>query len=128
MEERADGGEARVATANGVAPRALEVVEKAEDERGVEVGEGERGRGFAPRGLDEPQEKTEGVAVARDGARAGVALGPQALDEELLQHGSEARCRGDGRRHGWPPSPRWTKCSNRAAVGRSKPGVAVRYQ
>jgi hypothetical protein len=116
-EERADGSQARVAGAHGVAAVALEVVEEGADERRVEVREVEpRGRRARPLG-GEPQEEPPGVAVGGDGLRAGLPLPDEPLGEERLEGRGE---RAHGR------SPRWR--SRRPPARASSSGAADRYQ
>jgi hypothetical protein len=101
----------------------LEVVEKGEDMRGVEVAQAQGG-GLGARGLaQEHEQQSERVAIGGDGLRAGFLVCKQVLGEERLQERSEQG--GDGY-HDSPASPanRSKRC---AAMARNR-GVAVRYQ
>src|SRR3954453_16642898 len=116
-EERADGGEARVAGAHAVAAFLLEVVQEAADERGVEVGQVELTGLFAGAVLRVAQHQPPGVTVGGDGIGAGMGLVDQPLGEERFQGRGEVA-------HEPAPMPR----SRRSAARASSSGTAERYQ
>lgn len=116
-EQRVDGGESPVARADAVAPVFFEVVEERDDQRGVEVGDVERGRCLGCSGGGETEEESEGAAVGGDRVRRRVALCDQPVSEERLQH------RGEGG-HGLPASC-WPR---RAAASCISSGTELKYQ
>jgi hypothetical protein len=93
------------------------VVEERADERGVQVGEIQRGGSLAQPLVGEGQQKPKRVAVGADGVIAGLALPDESVGEERLQGG------GEGGHHSTDPirPKRWaTSCISS--------GVPVRYQ
>ncbi|MNL73748.1 hypothetical protein D3C87_1992520 [compost metagenome] len=69
--------------------RRLQFVEEGEDQRCIDVIQGERRGRLAQPPLHEPQQQTEGIAVRSDRVRAGLALLHQPLREEALQQPGE---------------------------------------
>jgi len=57
-----------------VPPVFLHVVEKAANERGIQIPDGQSYRRFLERLLRKRKEQTESIAVAGDGVRTGTAL------------------------------------------------------
>ena len=84
-EQRADRREPSVAGPHAVSPLVFEMLEKASDERGVEM------IGFELRGRDapllgrEPNQHPHSVAVGSDRVRAGLALLHKAIGKERLK-------------------------------------------
>ncbi len=115
-EQRLDGGETLVAGPDGVVTLRFEVIEKASDDRRVEVADVETRRWSpcAVGGVVEQQ--TPGVAVRGDGLRAGVAFPDEPVGEERLQ----------GRRERGHDRAWW--CSRRSAAAAMSSGAALRYQ
>ena len=93
LEERAQRGKPRIATARAILALALEVIEEIQHELGVEVDELQAGWGLAGLLLGELQQETEGIAVGRDSARAHGAVVGEMLGEEAL-HKHRKRRRG----------------------------------
>ena len=120
--ERANGGQTRIAGLNAVGAVLFEVIEERQDHGSIEVVQGER-LGFPSTVLIEKREQqAEGIAVGADGLGAGGLLLHEMVDEER----TEQRADGGTGGHGAPfPS---TNASKRAAAGSSTASVAVRYQ
>ncbi len=93
LQERADRRQAGVAASYAALPLALEMIEKGEDQRGVEIGERELGRCLTGSRLRKLQEQPERVAVSRDRVRAHRSVLPQVLGEEALEQHREGRGR-----------------------------------
>jgi hypothetical protein len=90
-KEGVQRGQPRVAGACLVAPTAFQIIEKARDQRGIEIGEADcRGRLLQPQ-LHEREQQPKGVAVGGDGMRAGLPLLHQTLGEERLEQVSDGR-------------------------------------
>jgi hypothetical protein len=85
LEEGANGGQAKVATAAAIVSMFLQLIEKGSDERGIEIFQGELAWHFFQLSLCEEQEQTEGITVGSDGMRTGMALSHQAICEEGLE-------------------------------------------
>jgi len=77
-------GQSCVSAADRVVAVALEMVEKSEHDRRVQVGKGKRRQRAWAAILKVPEQKSEGVAVAGDRARTGIPLSCQSLTEEVL--------------------------------------------
>jgi hypothetical protein len=121
----ADRGEAEIAGTGAVAPFLLQVVEKREHGRGIEVLNRQSGGGAPDAPLHEAEEDLEGVAVAGDRLRAGAALGDHPLVEKVPEQGGKGELGG---RH-WALSwLRHANCSNRCDVTAISSGTAERYQ
>jgi hypothetical protein len=117
-EHGADGGEAGVAGAGGVAAFAFEVVEEVADQRGIQVGDVELSGLLACARGGEGQEQPPGVAVGGDGLAAGVPLPREPVGEEGLQ-----RRRDQGHDRAADHTVSW-----RAAASASNSGAADKYQ
>ena len=76
-----------------VASITLQVIKKGEEDGRVEVGQRQRRDRLPCAALHVAQEKAKRVAVARDRARTGVALGEQVLAEEVLEELSKRESR-----------------------------------
>jgi hypothetical protein len=92
-EERADGGEPRIARPCGVAPVVFEVVKEGRDEGCVYVCEEQVARRFAKAFFGEAEEKPEGIAVRGDGLGTRLPLALKAFEEERFE---QRRQRGHG--------------------------------
>jgi hypothetical protein len=114
-EHRVDRGEAGVAGPDAVAAVVFEVVQERGDDRRVEVGELQPGRGLAGPLCREGEQQLPRVAVGGGGVAAGALLPGQPFGEECFEGGGEGG-------HGCPP---W---SSRDAARASSSGVPVRYQ
>ena len=89
-EQRVDRGQAGVAGAHSVAALGFQVSQERPDQRGVQVGEVQlAGLGVRVRSAGEAQQQPEGVAVAGDGVRAGLALADEPVGEKRLQGGRQ---------------------------------------
>lgn len=127
--EGSQRGETSVAAADAVMPVALQVLEEREEDWRVQLGQRQRREWLLGMILHVTQQQTKCVAIAGDGARAGVALCEQVLAEEVLEELGE-RQRGRGRRHRAPSGGVLgsTSAAKRSAACASKSGEAVRYQ
>ncbi len=85
LQERSQRRQARIAAAHRIVPRLLQMIEKAEDQLRVEIGQGEDGRCLADLGFGEPQQQTEGVPVCGDGTRTDGSVLSQMFDEKPLK-------------------------------------------
>lgn len=99
-----------------------QALEEGEDAIGVQRGDRQRGRLDARLPMDELQQQTERIAIARDRLHAQTFLCHQILCEEDL----EQRPDEDRRRHEAPPS--WPGASTRLAAVCRSAGVPVTYQ
>jgi hypothetical protein len=116
-EQRVDGGEAVVASADAVVAVAFEVVQERCNGRGVEVADVELA-GLLVGAVDgEAEQESEGVPIGGDRVAAGAALAEEPVGEERLQGGGEHCHRGA------PNRP-----SRRAAASSMSSGAADRYQ
>ena len=108
-----------------VAADGLEVVEKVQHGRCVQVVQRQGSRWLAGALFEVAEQQLERVAVALDGACAGAALRDQTPEEEVLHELVEADPR---RSHGAPAGSRPAKASNRSATMLISSGTADRYQ
>ena len=96
-KEGMDRGQSQVAASNAQAATGLELLQERNDQRGVDLLEGQaRGRPSETL-MREDQELSEGVAIGADGVRTCLALLHQALGKEAFQQGREAGCAGHDR-------------------------------
>src|SRR5271166_2024628 len=107
LQKGAKRREAGVAATRTVTPDLFQMVEKAQDQLRVEVGQGQPGGCLADLRLGEAEQQSEGVAVGGDGARTDSPLIAQMLDEKALKQEGKGRDRL-GIRHDDPlrPAPR----------------------
>ncbi len=85
MEERANGGQARVAGVDAVAARALQLFQIRQDHIAVEGFEGERAGLLAGLLRGKESQQPRGVPVRRDCGWCGVALLGEPLVKERLE-------------------------------------------
>jgi len=89
----------------------LQAVEEGEHAIGIERGDGQRDRFDAGLPMDELQQQSERIAIARDRLETETFLRHKILREEHLQQRSH-----EDRRHHWAP-PSWPSASTSSAVG-----------
>ena len=119
-KEGVDCGESQIAASNTQLAAGFKLFQEPGDQRGVDLLEVQAGRRPIETLLRERQELTERVPIGTDGVGARLALLHQALSEEALQQGSEARCATHDR-----PSQRR---SSRRMASPINSGEASRYQ
>ena len=107
--ERLDGRQPSVTATPGVAAGLLEMSEKGQDERRIEVLEVEVGRGDLQPVRREGEEKLERVGIAVDGVRTHTPIDGEALSEP----GGDMRRDGD---HGAPPRSRASQASAMSVI------------
>ena len=117
-KQRPDRGRAHVAGPGAVMPLGFEVVQELRDRDGVQVVPVELGGHLPGPLVHEGEQQPQGVAVGRDGLRAGLALLEEPVGEERLQ-------RGRDQRHDRAASQ--AVCC-RVAASASSSGAADRYQ
>jgi hypothetical protein len=81
-EEGVNRGEPHVAASGAVAAVLLQVIEEGSEERRIQIVEGQIGRRLSQSLLCVVQEQTKGIAVARNGVCAGLALSHEPIGEE----------------------------------------------
>jgi hypothetical protein len=113
-----DGRESRITGAGRAPPLGFDVFKEREDQRHVELLEGDLRRPDAEAPSGETNQELEGIGVCLAGVRACLALARQVLAEKGAELGGE-------RRHACAPCNRNSPAS---ATARSKTGVASRYQ
>lgn len=107
LQEGSKRRQTGVAAARAVVPVLLQMIEKAEDQSGVEIDQCQCNRRLADPGFSEAEQQSERVAIGGDGAWADGSLAAQVLDEEALEQGGKRR-RRDRISHGDPPR-RWPR-------------------
>ena len=118
-EEGVNRRQPSVAAACAVAPFLLQVIEKGDQEWGIDLSEPELRWLLLQPPLGELQEQAERVAVTGDGVGADAPLADQPTREEPLEQPGE---------RGLTPHGRSPFRSRRSVARRSNSGTAVRYQ
>ncbi|ESX63778.1 hypothetical protein X759_33615 [Mesorhizobium sp. LSHC420B00] len=91
LKERAKCRQAGVVSMGAVAPLLLQVIEEAQDQLRIEVGQGRPGGRLSNRRLGEVKQQSEGIAVGGDGARTDGSLIAQMLDGKAFQQDGECQ-------------------------------------
>jgi hypothetical protein len=92
FEEYPDRGKPGISAPDTICSITLEVIQKAQDQIGIEVGQGHVRRGFPNPLLSKGQQELERVPVGRDRAGAHRSLLAKMIHEEALQQGWEGGC------------------------------------
>ena len=90
-EQRTDRRQAQVPGPGAIAPLVLEVVQECRDRGGVQVVPVELGGHLSGALVHEGEQQAQGVAVRRDGLRAGPTLLDEPVGEECLQRWRDQR-------------------------------------
>src|SRR5579863_5722112 len=96
-EERADGRQPHIATADGGAALLLQSIEELTDQRRIQIRKVQARRRLAVVLLCEVQKQSERVSIRGDRMGAGLSLSHQTLREVALQQGRQSGRRVHGR-------------------------------
>jgi hypothetical protein len=104
FQESTQRHEPQIAGLHPIVTLLLQMIEERQDQVGRDVGQRQRGRGFAQALAGEIQKQHQGIAVGGDGVRAHGTLVDEVHREELLhQRRKRGGSRHLGLRHGRPP-------------------------
>src|SRR5262249_41798663 len=99
----------------------FQVIEKAKDERRIQISNREVSRRLLRRSLRKRNQKTESISIGSDGMRAGAALPNESVGKVSLQQFGEGGLDFHARRR---LSARW----HRSVASFKSSGAAERYQ
>ena len=101
VQEGPERSESHIAGPGAILALALEMIEKTQDQRGIQICQRQRGRGLVQSALGVAEKQTKRIPVAGHGARARLTLRDEALAEVVLEQRWKSRTRWGHRSPPW---------------------------